>query len=203
MTYEQNPYFQGFCGEHDSKYPGVKQACGATLYILPTCGKKFQKLSVRLLTYQLLIVNMSSRGPFLPSMAMSHSISAPVQYTSTKTSEQELRLLEALAHGNRIEEWDYQSLLEVCDGCGHFFLMGALSASVWKSGLRTGKRLGLDRTWTSQDQKSQDCTGPQPQSGPWSFAILKIPGCLEVRSFHFFGLLVNRYSYSHIKKIVL
>jgi len=35
MTYEQNPYFQGFCGEHDSKYPGVEQACGATLYILP------------------------------------------------------------------------------------------------------------------------------------------------------------------------
>src|SRR6266508_1202715 len=53
--------------------------------------------------------------------------------------------------------------------------------SVWKSGHRTRKRLGLDRTRTTQDRKSQDRklqdrTGLQLQSGPRSFAISKIPG---------------------------
>ena len=54
--------------------------------------------------------------------------------------------------------------------------------SVWKSGPGTGKRLGLDWTRTSQDRKSQDRIGPQPQSGPRSFAILKIPGPHKDRS---------------------
>ena len=52
----------------------------------------------------------------------------------------------------------------------------AIAISVWKSGPRTGKKLGLDQTRTSQDRKSQDRTGPQPQSGLQSFAILRIPG---------------------------
>jgi hypothetical protein len=38
-TYEQNPYFEGFCGEHESKYPGTEQACGATVRIAPVRGK--------------------------------------------------------------------------------------------------------------------------------------------------------------------
>jgi len=42
--------------------------------------------------------------------------------------------------------------------------------SVWKSGPRTGKRPGLDRT------------GPQPQSGLRSFAISRIPGPVKDQS---------------------
>ena len=58
----------------------------------------------------------------------------------------------------------------------------AIWISVWKSGPRTGKRPGLDWTRTSQDRKSQDRTGLQPQSGLQSFAISRIPGPVKDRS---------------------
>ena len=48
--------------------------------------------------------------------------------------------------------------------------------SVWKSGLETGKRLGLDQTQTDRTGNSQDRKRPQPQSGLRSFTISKIPG---------------------------
>jgi len=65
----------------------------------------------------------------------------------------------------------------------------AIWISVWKSGPRTGKRPGLDRTRTSQDRKSQDRTGPQPQSGLRSFAISRIPG--PVRTSLLIGKFIN------------
>ena len=60
--------------------------------------------------------------------------------------------------------------------------INTVTISVWKSGPRTGKRPGLDWTRTSQDRKSQDRTGLQPQSGLRSFAILRIPGPVKDRS---------------------
>ena len=60
-----------------------------------------------------------------------------------------------------------------------FKLALTLLNSVWKSSHRTRKRPGLDWTWTTQDWKSQNHTGLQLQSGPWSFAILKISDCTK------------------------
>ena len=71
------------------------------------------------------------------------------------------------------------------------FLLG--SHSVWKSSHRTGKRPGLDQTRTTQDRKSQDRTGPQPQSGPQSFAISKIPGLHKDWSGPVWTSLCGRY----------
>jgi len=59
------------------------------------------------------------------------------------------------------------------EASGHFDGSGA------EVDLRTGKRLGLDQTRTSQDRKSQDRTGPQPQSGLQSFANSRIPGLVK------------------------
>jgi len=55
-----------------------------------------------------------------------------IKTSGESISKRELGLLETLAHGNGIEEWDYQRFFEVCDGCGRFFLTGALSTHILK-----------------------------------------------------------------------
>jgi len=93
------------------------------------------------------------------------------------------------------ERWDAISMdfiLELPESGGYDSIM----VSVWKSGPRTGKRPGLDWTWTNQDRKSQDRKGPRPWSGPRSSAISKIPGLDKdwsgpVRT----GLLVGKFIY--------
>jgi hypothetical protein len=51
---------------------------------------------------------------------------------SPRITERERRLLDLLRDGGGIEQWEQDRFFETCDGCGHLFLTGALTAHILK-----------------------------------------------------------------------
>ncbi|KZP09375.1 hypothetical protein FIBSPDRAFT_963990 [Athelia psychrophila] len=141
------PYFEGYCGTHTSQYPGqhLKQLAGPLLYHSPSMvtgtarkaagsystGKGKRRASVSFedkpdykLTFRYssgLSLNINDYSP--PSSPTPASTTAG---PSRSTNMQTKRLLQHLANGNGLTKYEWEGLVEKCDGCHMYFEAASL-----------------------------------------------------------------------------
>ncbi|KAF8955029.1 hypothetical protein BDZ97DRAFT_1927504 [Flammula alnicola] len=132
------PYFEGYFGEHESMYPGLKQLSGGFLALGAGPGRDKGKGVLRVpRSISDVAVRYSPTQKTQKQRTVSVSIEAGPSHPRedrnkepTILSTREYNLLADLARGDGIEYSERDDLFEACDRCGLVFMRSAIRAHI-------------------------------------------------------------------------
>ncbi|KAG1718644.1 hypothetical protein EDB19DRAFT_873515 [Suillus lakei] len=130
------PTFVGYCGFHETMFPGYPQLRGGLSHVPRFVAESFitQNANRRERSYMLprRMLAQSASANVAQRHVSSH-VAGPSRANIPQPSEHQQDLLVNLSMGMGVSHYDSIGLLEVCDGCGKMFARSVLNKHVLES----------------------------------------------------------------------